>query len=145
MAQFGRGILPLMVKTGHFHSEPVQERYCVLCKDWSIVNEKHFFKTSKFYETNRNSFFHCVNLDEIVNLNIMEKKKSKTAKYLNLIYSVRHNYLYKPKYINALINTVSTLYIQWFQIDIKVKGARSNLMIYNIVLHYGFWHTHMSL
>lgn len=42
----------------------------------------------------------------------MEKKKSKTAKYLNLIYSVRQNYLYKPKYINALINTVSTLYIQ---------------------------------
>lgn len=33
MAQFGRGILPLMVKTGRYRSEPVQERYCVLCKD----------------------------------------------------------------------------------------------------------------
>lgn len=33
MAQFGLGILPLMVKTGRYRSEPVQESYCVLCKD----------------------------------------------------------------------------------------------------------------
>lgn len=32
-----------MVKTGRYRSEPVQESYCVLCKDWSIVNEKQFF------------------------------------------------------------------------------------------------------
>lgn len=74
--------------------------FCV--KTDRLWMKNNFFLNSKFYETNKNSFFHRVNLDEIVNLNIMEKKKTKTAKYLNLIYSVIQNYLYKPGYINAL-------------------------------------------
>lgn len=74
--------------------------FCV--KTDRLWMKNNFFLNSKFYETNKNSFFHRVNLDEIVNLNIMEKKKPKTAKYLNLIYSVIQNYLYKPGYINAL-------------------------------------------
>lgn len=80
----------------------VQERCYVLCKSSSIEDEKHFIFDYKFYENNRNSFFHSgnlgKNLDETVNLNIIiEKNQRQTAKYLNLIYSVRQTYLYKSK------------------------------------------------
>ena len=102
MAQFRCGILPLRVETGCYRNEPLQERYCVLCKSNSIEDEKHFIFQCKFYENNRISFFHCINLDkyldETVKLNIiMEKHQRQTAKYLNLIYSVRQSYLYKSK------------------------------------------------
>lgn len=102
MARFRCGILPLRVETGRYQNEPLQERYCVLCKSNSIEDEKHFIFQCKFYENNRISFFHSINLDknldETVNLNIiMENNQRQTAKYLNLIYSVRQSYLYKSK------------------------------------------------
>lgn len=102
MAQFRCGILPLRVETGRYRNEPLPERCCVLCENRSIEDEKHLIFNCKFYENNRNSFFHSVNLnknlDETVNLGIiMEKNQRQTAKYLNLIYSVRQNYLYKSK------------------------------------------------
>lgn len=102
MAQFRCGILPLRVETGRYRNEPLHERYCVLCKSNSIEDEKHFIFQCKFYENNRISFFHNLNLDknldETVNLNIiLEKNQRQTAKYLNLIYSVRQSYLYKSK------------------------------------------------
>lgn len=102
MARFRCGILPLRVETGRYQNEPLQERYCVLCKSNSIEDEKHFIFQCKFYENNRISFFHSINLDknldETVNLNIiMKNNQRQTAKYLNLIYSVRQSYLYKSK------------------------------------------------
>lgn len=49
--------------------------FCV--KTDRLWMKNNFFLNSKFYETNKNSFFHRVNLDEIVNLNIMEKKNQR--------------------------------------------------------------------
>lgn len=79
MAQFRFGILTLRVETGRYRNGPLHERYCVLCKNFHSINIDK-------------------NLDETVNLNIiMEKNQRQTAKYLNLIYSVRQSYLYKTK------------------------------------------------
>lgn len=71
-------------ETGCIRNGTLQERCCVLCKGGLFEDQKHFFLIAIFFENNRNSPFHCVNLDRYLD-----------ARYLNLNYTVRQNCPYK--------------------------------------------------
>lgn len=50
--------------TGRYRNDPLQERCCVLCKDRSFKDEKHFFLTANVTKQYKFSSFYCVNLDK---------------------------------------------------------------------------------
>ena len=57
LAQFRMGVLPLEIETGRFKNIQPEERYCVLCNQGLVEDEKHFLCTCKLYASIRNELF----------------------------------------------------------------------------------------
>ena len=51
------GVLPLEIETGRFKNIQPEERYCVLCNQGLVEDEKHFLCTCKLYASIRNELF----------------------------------------------------------------------------------------
>ena len=49
LAQFRMGVRPLEIETGRFKNIQPEERYCVLCKQDLVEDEKHLLCTCKLY------------------------------------------------------------------------------------------------
>ena len=98
MAQFKCGILPLRIETGRYVKEHPQERFCKLCNDGSIEDEKHFLLSCKYFNSQRETFFRDMNIDRNVQINInelMEKNQRQIAKFLDILFKARKQHLYK--------------------------------------------------
>ena len=65
------GVLPLEIETGRFKNIQPEERYCVLCKQDLVEDEKPFLCTCKLYASIRNEL--CTNVQQrnatFINLN----------------------------------------------------------------------------
>ena len=105
-AQFRTGILPIMVEIGRFHSIPLEERYCPLCKDknmYFVEDEFHLLCICQSYQEVRNELYikALATCSSFVNMDDFEKflflncnLQVDTAKCVYKIIKIRESQLY---------------------------------------------------
>jgi len=104
LAQIRLGILPLAVETGRFINLPLEERLCKNCNVETVEDEWHFVFDCDLYDRERTAYF-----DKIVNTKpefiylepkdqlkyLFETKHRSFAKYLNLCFKKRKDFLFQ--------------------------------------------------
>ncbi len=107
LAQFRSGILPLNIETGRWHSTPVEERLCLVCKLGIVEDEFHFLCECICYSILLHCLFKSISsaYEDFENLPIQEKfahmlkyDNVKVAKYLIKALNYRKGILYECKY-----------------------------------------------
>ncbi len=91
LAQLRSGILPLHIKIGRWHSKPVEERLCLVCKLGIVEDVFHFLCECIYYSSLRSCLFRSISrtYKDFENLPVREKfvymlkyENVKVAKYL---------------------------------------------------------------
>ena len=104
LAQFRCGILPLHIETGRIVNTPAHMRYCFICNEGRVEDEKHFLFECCKYDRVRQDFvndisshvvdFRLKNDDDKLRILMSDLFIKTTAIFLKNILDVRRTTLY---------------------------------------------------